>query len=498
MTTVNTEPSADRLEAVPASGIRTYIRLWLSQWLACAATSFTVFVLGVSIYTDFKPLWLIVIAYAILFVPFPILSPIAGVLVDRWGHRRALLISNIGTLANLAILVLVMFTGIGGPLYAVTAVGISTILRSLQLCAIESVVPLLIPKRHYGRANGPRMLMTGTFVLAGPLFAWLLFSVVAPVVIIIVECALVAVAIFVVLTARIPAVQRPDGDASRRSVRLEVIQAWSYLRSRHGLLTMVGFLAVVSGTLGTLEIAASGTVLAFAAEGGLIVMLTASWVGMVVASIAMVVWGAPRRLVPGMLGAGLAFAVALAAAAFRPNLILISVAGFVAMGSLATLICVVQTALQTKVEPHLLARVIGLKNTGVTATHIVGDVGAIVVGVGFLSSDFRIPRREPGEGWEDVSSPVLAAFIGDGPGRGWALVMLVVAGVLTALVALLAFRSPRLRRVQDDLPDVTPEDRLPQAAPGVSVPVGVTESAPARRYGTESFDPPPRLASPSA
>ena len=64
-----------------------------------------------------------------------------------------------------------MVTGTGGPFYAVSAVGISTILRTLQLAAIESVVPLLVPKRHYGRANGPRMLMTGTFVLAGPLFA---------------------------------------------------------------------------------------------------------------------------------------------------------------------------------------------------------------------------------------------------------------------------------------------------------------------------------------
>jgi MFS family permease len=493
MTTVTTEPSSDRSDAVPASGIRTYVRLWLSQWVACATTSFTVFVLGVSIYVDFKPLWLIVIAYSILFVPFPILSPIAGVLVDRWGHRRALLVSNIGTLANLSILVVVMLTGIGGPLYAVTAVGISTILRALQLCAIESVVPLLIPKRHYGRANGPRMLMTGTFVLAGPLFAWLLFSVVKPVVIIMVECGLVALAIFVVLTSRIPAVPRPDGDASRRSVRREVIQAWSYLRSRHGLLTMMGFLAVVSGTLGVLEIAASGTVLAFAGPNGLIVMLTTSWAGMIVASIALVVWGGPRRLVPGMLGAGLAFAAALGLASFRPNLILMSVAGFIAMGSLATLISVVQTALQTKVEPHYLARVIGLKNTAVTATHIVGDVAAIVVGVGLLSSNFRVPFREAGEGWEDVSSPVLAAIIGDGPGRGWALVMLVVAGVITALVAFLRFRRPALLRLEHDLPDVTPEDRLPQA-----VPVGVTESAPARRYGAESFDPPPRLASPSA
>jgi DHA3 family macrolide efflux protein-like MFS transporter len=83
-------------------------------------------------------------------------------------------------------------------------------------------------------------------------------------------------------------------------------------------------------------------------------------------------------------------------------------------------------------------------------------------------------------GQDEVRSPAVSTLVGDGLGRGWAVVMLA-AGVLAALVVLVALRSLRLRRVQDDLPDVTPEDRLAQAAPGASVPVGVTASAPDRR-----------------
>jgi MFS family permease len=473
MTTVKTNPSQDRSEAVPASGTRTYVVLWLSQWFACAAVSFTVFVLGLNIYVDFEPLWLIIIAYAILFVPFPILSPIAGALVDRWGHRRTLLISNIGTLANLLILVVVMLTGTGGALYATTAVGISTVFRTLQLSAIESVVPLLVPKRHFGRANGPRMLMTATFVLAGPLFAWLLLSVIAPVVLVMVHCLLVMIAIAVVFRTPIPVVQRPDGDPPRQSLLQDVIDSVKYLRSRRGLLTMVGFMAIVAGTLGCLEIAASGTVLGFAPNLGGVVVSTVCWFGMVAASIAMVIWGGPRRLVPGMLIAALGFAGGLAVAAFRPNLYLTSAGGFIAMGSLAVIIATFQTMMHLKVEPHLLGRVIGLKNTAVTLSHIVGDVATIVVGVAWLSSNFRVNGRPPGEGWEEVSSPVLRAFIGDGPGRGWAFVILLVGLGMAALVAFYRFRSPRMLGLQDDLPDVTPEDRLAQAAPGASVPAAV-------------------------
>jgi len=88
------------------------------------------------------------------------------------------------------------------------------------------------------------------------------------------------------------------------------------------------------------------------------------------------------------------------------------------------------------------------------------------------------------KGWEDVSSPVLAAFIGDGPGRGWALFMMLIGVGVAAVVALLRFRSPGLRRLEDDLPDVTPEDWLRQST-GDSMPVGVTESAPGAVRVTE-------------
>ncbi|WP_082377610.1 MFS transporter [Micromonospora sp. NRRL B-16802] len=466
MTNVEAEPSAVRSDALPASGIRTYIILWISQWLACAAVSFTVFVISVNIFVDFSAVWIVAAAYAVLFVPFPILSPFAGAFVDRYGQRPALLISNIGTLLNLSILAYMMISGLGTPFYAVCAVGISTILRTLQLAAIESVVPLLVPKRHYGRANGPRMLLTGTFVLAGPLLAYLLLSVFAPSTIVIAECVLVVIAIIVVSRIQFPGVDRPSPEATTQSLGRDVADAYRTLRARRGLLTMVGFLAIVSGVLGALEVAASGTVLGFADDSGAIAVSTSCWLGMVVASILMVVWGVPRKLVMGgLLGAGLVFAVALVAAAVRPNLILLCVGGFIAMGSLAVVIATFQTVMHLKVEQRYLGRAVGLKNTAVTMSHIVGDVGTLVLGISIFANSGKdsgggVWGWRQGHGWDDVDSPFLKVIIGDGPGRGWALFMMLIGLGVGAVVAYLRYRKPALLHVEDDLPDVTPMDRL--------------------------------------
>jgi hypothetical protein len=48
-------------------------------------------------------------------------------------------------------------------------------------------------------------------------------------------------------------------------------------------------------------------------------------------------------------------------------------------------------------------------------------------------------------------------WIGTGPGRGIALAF-VVAGLLLVVLALAAWLHPRVRRVQEELPDATPAD----------------------------------------
>ena len=97
MSTVHAESSPGRSDTVPASGVRTFIRLWCSQWLVVFAAAQTVLVFRLDIFAEFDSLAALTFAFLILFAPFALLSPLAGALVDRWGHRRVLLVSNVAT-----------------------------------------------------------------------------------------------------------------------------------------------------------------------------------------------------------------------------------------------------------------------------------------------------------------------------------------------------------------------------------------------------------------
>lgn len=127
MSSADAESSTGRSDTVPASGVRTFVFLWCSQWLVVFAAALTVLVFRLDIFLDifaeFDSLAALTFAFLILFAPFALLSPFAGALVDRWGHRRVLLASNVGYLVNLAALVVVLLTGVDllWPLIAITA-----------------------------------------------------------------------------------------------------------------------------------------------------------------------------------------------------------------------------------------------------------------------------------------------------------------------------------------------------------------------------------------
>jgi MFS transporter, DHA3 family, macrolide efflux protein len=454
MSTADGEPSTGRAATtVPASGVRTFVLLWCSQWLVVFAAAQTVLVFRFDVFAEFSALAALIFAFLILYAPFAFLSPFAGALVDRWGHRRMLIASNVGMLVNLAALVVVLLAGVPllWPLIAVLA--IDAILKAPQLAALESAVPLLVPRRHLIRANAPRMLLTVTGVVLGPLVTGLAVTVVEPVGAILLECAAVVVALLVLRTLDIPAVPAGGDDAVRRSLRAEVRASVAHLRSRHGLLPVLAVLAGVSCVIAILEGAGPEDVAAFAGDDGVAIVFASGWVGMLLTSIAMIVTGRPRRLARGMLAAALVFAGALVVAAVRPNVAVMAAAAFVALGCTAVFVACVQTVLHAKVEPQLLGRVMGVKNLMVAGPHMIGTTIVVSLGVALV----------PVVGRDEVRWPAFTVLVGDAPGRSWALLMMA-GGVLVVLGVLLAYRNVHLRRVQDDLPDVVSGD-LPVAAP---------------------------------
>jgi MFS transporter, DHA3 family, macrolide efflux protein len=453
MSTTHVEASisgggGDRDElAVPADGIRTFVLVSCGQFVAVTALTLVNFAAAFYVYETYS-LTIIGLIYALPFVILLISSPFTGSLVDRWGARRALLVSNVGGLLLVATLAVLPLTGGLAMWHGVLIVLSVPLLKALLLPAFETSVPFLVPKRHLGRANGMRMFINGFGAVLGPFAAVLLLDPIGVAGIGLLVGLSLGLAVLALLPVRIPRARRDDGTgAGARALLVDFRDAWRYVRARHGLPALLAFFGATAFGLGFVEVLLPLLVLAFASESALVTVLGVGLFGMAVAGVAMTVWGGPRRRVGGLLGFSLLFAAAMVIGALRPSIALIAVAAFLFLGSTSIIVGTVQTILHTKVEPGLLGRVMGLKNVFYSATLMLGNILAgVIAGV-----------VVPLVGEEDVRSGAVAAVVGDGPGRGFA-VLLIVMGAVVALSVTLAHRYQRLRHLEEALPDVTPED----------------------------------------
>jgi hypothetical protein len=190
-------------------------------------------------------------------------------------------------------------------------------------------------------------------------------------------------------------------------------------------------------------------VLTFASAAALGTVLTVSGSGMLLGSFVMSIWGGPRRRVKGVLGFMFASGVCVMLAGLRPSVSLLALAGFCYFFSFPILNGCSQAIWQSKVAPCVQGRVFAIRRMIAWSTLPVAYLLA-----GPLADHIFEPLLAA-----DGSRLAASAgrVIGVGPGRGIGL-MFVLMGLMTMLLAVCGYLYPRLRLVENELPDAIEDD----------------------------------------
>ncbi len=439
--------------AAAASGFRAFLILWCGQCVSLTGSALSGFALGVYIYQVTGSATTFGFVLAVGGLPFLLASPFTGSLVDRWGAKPALLLGNGGALLVMVALAMLLFMHAASPWRVSIIVASLSVLGALNMPAFEASVPLLVPKRDIGRANGMRLLALATSQVLAPMTAGLLLLAIGIYGIVLMDCLTCGLGIVTLLCVRIPRARREDEltSVSVWALLTDFRLAWQYVAERRGLLALLGFIAALEFCAGVVDLVITPLILAFASSGVLGIVLSFGGTGMIATSLMLTAWGGPRRRVRGLLGFSLVLAVAVILGSLRPNIPLMAVAAFLFLGSLAIVISSNRSLWQTKVEPYLLGRAMALQNIVAAVPQLLAYALA-----GVLADRLFLPLV----GRDHVRSPVVAVLIGDGPNRGYAL-LLMVMGLLLAVSVVLAYLYPRLRHLEDELPDVTTEDATP-------------------------------------
>jgi len=325
---------------------------------------------------------------------------------------------------------------------------ILTLLSALAYPAFGALAPILVPKESLGRANGLRMLALAVSQSLAPVAGGFLFLATGLGGIVLADFATFGVATLSLVFVRIPPAQIVEATtAGARALLADFREAWRFLSARQGLLALMYFLAAVNFSAGFIDVSVAPIILSFASASALGFVLTVGGIGMILTSVAMSAWGGPSRRVGAVLGLSLVLAASTILGAIRPDVGLIAAAAFLFLGGLGLILAINQTIWQMKVPAAMMGRTMALLNSVMLLPQLLGYLVA-----GFAADHVF----QPLVGRHEVRSPTMARLVGDGPGRGIAL-MLMIMGVVMAITVGIAALSPRLRHLEDEVPDVEPD-----------------------------------------
>ncbi len=440
-------------ETAERQSMRTFFVVWGGQLVSLIGTNLTGFALAVFVYLETGSVTRLSFVLLASQVPQLLMTPVAGALVDRWDRRWAMILSDVGAGASTLAIALLLLTDNLEIWHLYPLLGLASAFQAFQWPAYTAATTLLVPKEHYGRAAGLVQLAEGVGQVIAPAIAGAVLLLAGLGAVLLIDVVTFLVAVGSLLVVRFPSPEETAaGIEGRGSLREEARYGFTYLLRRRALLTMLAFFAALNLTLGAIGVTFFPLVLGFASEAAAGSVISIAAVGMVVGSLVMSAWGGPKPRINGVfLGAAL-LGLALAAAALRPSLALIAVAGFLGFAVIPIANGSSQAIWQAKVEPDVQGRVFAVRRL---VAQISGPFALLIAGP--LIDNVFEPAMAPG----GSLAGSVGAIIGTGAGRGAALMMLVL-GLSTVGVTLLGYFYRPLREVERRLPDW---DDAPQRSP---------------------------------
>lgn len=424
--------------------------IWVGQLVSGLGSGLTGFALPVWIYQETGSAEASGLLFFAATVPAVLMSPFAGALVDRWDRKKVLLASDgLAALMSLAIAALV-FTGRFEVWHLFVISVLGSAVGTFAEPAFTATLGAMVPRQHLTRASG--LLHTSSAVngMLTPLLAGVLVTTVGLGGILLIDFATFLVAVATLARVRIPR-PAPSG-APRRPLLREAHDGWVFIRARRGLLLLLLYFPLANLLGGMVNPLFSPMVLSFATPAQLGLVVSLASVGMLGGGVLLSLWGGPAHRVRGLVVGQLLGAACLMLIGLRPWLPLVAAAMFTSMLLMPTAQSCSQAIWLSKTPQEMMGRVLAIRRMLALSTTPIAALAC-----GPLAERVFNPLLQPG----GALAGTVGRVIGVGPGRGIGLMYVLIAGFLLVLAALL-YAHPRVRRLEDEIPDAAPARPAPE------------------------------------
>lgn len=442
---------AQAIQVEKSSGRRmwAFTVMWFGQSVSMLGTDLTAFALGVWIYQNTGSVTQYSLIILCAKLPSIALAPIAGAIIDRHDRRLLMMLSNACAALCTMTLALLFYQGWLRLWHICVVMVVLSMSESILRPAFNASVSLLVPKRHLGRASGMVQSSQATAQILAPLVAGVLITIIQMQGVLIIDFFTYVVAMLALLFVRIPTPeQTAEAAAAKGSLLSEAAFGWKYVMARPGIFALLGFLAITNFIVTTSNILITPLVLSFADPRVYGIVLSVTGAGVLVGGLVMSFWGGPKRRIYGVVFYGVVQGVSLIFQGLWPSAVLITAALIFAAFSAPVMNSSFVPILQSKTPPDVQGRVFA-------AVRLMSWCSVPVAYV--LAGPLADRIFEPLMAADGPLAGSVGQVIGTGPGRGIAL-LYIIMGVITLLATLRTYLYPRVRNIENEMPDALPDE----------------------------------------
>ncbi len=411
--------------------------IWLGELVSGIGSGMTAFALSVYVYRLTGSVSAVSLVTLLAYLPTILLSPLGGVLADRYDRRLLMILGDLCSGMGLLYLLLAIQNGEKGFAVILIAVIVNAVFVALLEPSYKATVTDLLTKEEYAKASGMVQMAGNAKYLISPALAGILLSFADIRLILLIDIGTFFMTVAAVASVR-KTIRKPAEKVCITGIAGELKKGISWIAKNEGVAALVVIMALLCFFVGFIQTLTAPMILAAADAKTVGLMESLCAVGMLIGSIFIGIFGIKKRHADILFASALAGGILMSLAGVNKNLNFVGIVLFLFFFSIPFLNTCADVLLRVSIPDALQGRVWGL----VSLLTQAGTVFAYAVCGVLADRIFEPMLAESGSLADSVGR-----LIGTGEGRGIGF-LLILAGLGMVLAAMTAGRNGKLRAIK--------------------------------------------------
>jgi MFS family permease len=443
MTTTFSQPSPKG-----PTGMLGFTIVWAGQLVSMLGSTMSQFALTIWAYEKTGSALALGIVNTAFLIPFLLLSPIAGAMVDRYNRKLMMMLSDLFAITATVGILILNAMGRLEIWHLYIAAAINGLGNTFQWPAYSAAISTMVPKAQYSRANGMMGMVESVPSVLAPMLAGVLLPIAHLTGILTIDVVTFFLAIGTLMLVHVPKPERTEeGQKVKGGLLKEGMYGFKYIFDRKSLLGLLVFFSTLNFVIGVGFTVLAPFILTKTGNNSTALgsVQSAGAIGAVIGGLLISAWGGFKRRTNNIFLSefmtGLLCLLLFGLGRVLPWWIIVIAIGSIwgPMSNGAS-----QAIWQSKVAPDVQGRVFSARRM---IAYIMMPITPLIGGA---LADYVL---EPAMKTQSGLAKAFGWLVGTGAGSGMALQIAFAGLIYVVIVVLVYLFVPVIRNMEDVLPD---------------------------------------------